>query len=104
MPIYEYDCVECGAIIERIEFHNELLPRCCGLEMRKIISRPGLPVFKGAGFYETEYGNQPQHLKPKDQAIRSARECKEQKLVPAKPSRTTPKQRQHFSDLEKYGG
>lgn len=104
MPIYEYDCAECGTVIEKIEFHAESPPLCCKHEMCKIISRPGLPVLKGTGFYETEYGNQPQHLKSTDQAIRAARECKEHKLVPARPRPTTSAQRKHILNIEKYGG
>jgi putative FmdB family regulatory protein len=104
MPIHEYDCAQCGAEVERLELHTELPPVCCKHEMRKVVSLPGVAVLKGAGFYATEYGTQPQHLNPTDQARRAARECKEQKLTRARPGRTTPKQAKHIEDLEKYGG
>lgn len=103
MPIYEYDCIQCGAVVEKIEFHTEPFPICCNHIMRKIISRPGMPVLMGTGFYATEYGTQPQHLKPTDQARRAARECKEQQLTPARPGRTTPAQAKHIKEIEKYG-
>ena len=104
MPIYEYDCTQCGAEVERIESHTEPPPLCCEHEMHKVVSMPGMPVLKGAGFYATEYGAQPQHLKPTDQARRAARECKEQKIVPARPERTRPDQARHIENLEKHGG
>ena len=59
MPIYEYGCEACKIRIERIESLSDslLLPSCseCGKEMTRLVSRPGQFVFKGGGFYDTEY-------------------------------------------------
>jgi len=87
MPIYEYGCDSCESVIERLESFesSEPLPKCCGTAMRKLISASQLHQLKGTGFYATEWGNQQHHLKPRDQAIRAARECKERDLVPNKP-------------------
>ncbi|MCL1926215.1 MAG: hypothetical protein FWF95_03645 [Syntrophorhabdaceae bacterium] len=62
MPIYEYICKKCGAITERIHGMNET-PRvkceeCGGASERKISS--GAVIFKGSGFYATDYGKKSQ--------------------------------------------
>lgn len=86
MPIYEYGCDSCEALVERIESFEspDPPPECCGTSMHRLISTQ-LHILKGTGFYATEWGNQQHHLQPRDQAIRAARECKEKDLVPNKP-------------------
>lgn len=57
MPTYEYACTECG---ERIEVSqritDEPLRVCevCGGALRKLFHPAGI-VFKGSGFYKTDY-------------------------------------------------
>ena len=58
MPIYEYECRQCGAVEERIETTPKRPPVCCHKPMVKIISYKGMPVFHGPGFYATEHGTQ----------------------------------------------
>lgn len=58
MPTYDYKCKECGAIQE--EFHKmndspQVICRACGCKMVKLISYGGGVIFKGSGFYETDY-------------------------------------------------
>lgn len=58
MPTYDYRCPECGH--EQEEFHwMNVSPkiRCpdCGTRMEKLIGAGGRPIFKGTGFYETDY-------------------------------------------------
>ena len=62
MPIYEYICKKCGAISEEIHGMNDT-PRvkckeCGGKSERKISS--GAVIFKGSGFYITDYGKKSQ--------------------------------------------
>lgn len=57
MPIYEYQCKQCGAHIEkRQSVGAEPLKECdkCGGEMEKKWSLSGFQ-FKGAGWYVTDY-------------------------------------------------
>lgn len=59
MPIYEYQCRECGANIEkRQSVTDEPLKVCeaCGGELEKKISLSGFQ-FKGAGWYVTDYAS-----------------------------------------------
>ncbi len=57
MPIYEYQCKQCGTHIEkRQSVGDEPLKECekCGGEMEKQWSLSGFQ-FKGAGWYVTDY-------------------------------------------------
>ena len=58
MPLYEYQCEECGGRFERIRKFsdpplNEPCPTCGG-PIKKLISSPAIQ-FKGKGWYVTDY-------------------------------------------------
>jgi putative FmdB family regulatory protein len=59
MPLYEYQCAQCG---ERVEILQKIsdppYSHCpkCGAEMKKLISSPAIQ-FKGSGFYKTDYAS-----------------------------------------------
>ena len=58
MPLYEYQCQECGDRFERIRKFSdppldEPCPRCGG-PIKKLISSPAIQ-FKGKGWYVTDY-------------------------------------------------
>jgi len=58
MPTYEYECRECGEAFERFQGINEApVAECpeCGGSVRRLISSGGGLVFKGPGFYATDY-------------------------------------------------
>lgn len=57
MPIYEYECLQCGKRTELLQRMGEApIAACphCGGEVRKLISAPAFQ-FKGSGFYKTDY-------------------------------------------------
>ncbi len=58
MPIYEYRCTKCGEIFEVFHMAGEDVepkcPKCLG-KAERILSPIGGLVFKGAGFYATDY-------------------------------------------------
>ena len=58
MPTYEYQCLECGHKFEAFQsMSDELIkkcPACKGSVKRLIGSGSGL-IFKGSGFYITDY-------------------------------------------------
>lgn len=63
MPTYEYACTTCGKEFEQFQsIKDEPLKACtCGQSgqvRRKIGSGAGL-IFKGSGFYETDYKRKP---------------------------------------------
>ncbi|OGW37265.1 MAG: hypothetical protein A2Y97_02110 [Nitrospirae bacterium RBG_13_39_12] len=57
MPIYEYECLNCGKQCELIQkFDEEPLSVCsdCGGHMHKLISHTSF-ILKGSGWYVTDY-------------------------------------------------
>ncbi len=58
MPTYEYRCNECGYQFEKFQSikaaHLTECPKCGGKIQQLISSGAGI-VFKGNGFYETDY-------------------------------------------------
>lgn len=57
MPIYEYECLNCGKRTERLQKMSDApLAVCpnCGGEVKKLISSPAVQ-FKGTGWYVTDY-------------------------------------------------
>lgn len=59
MPIYTYECQACGSSLERRQsFSDEPLKvhDACGGSLRRVIHPAGI-VFKGSGFYNTDYKN-----------------------------------------------
>ncbi len=59
MPIYEYECLDCGKQCEVIQkFDDEPLSSCpdCSGHMHKLISHTSF-VLKGTGWYVTDYAS-----------------------------------------------
>ncbi len=57
MPLYEYECTECGHRTELLQRHGDPpLEKCrqCGGAVRKLFSAPAVQ-FKGTGWYVTDY-------------------------------------------------
>jgi putative FmdB family regulatory protein len=58
MPIHEYQCRKCEAVVERIEgMHDKPMRKCpsCGGKVDQVISSSAF-VLKGSGWYATDYG------------------------------------------------
>jgi putative FmdB family regulatory protein len=60
MPTYDYKCTKCGYTFELFQSMSaepeKECPKCKGLVKRLIGSGAGT-IFKGTGFYETDYKN-----------------------------------------------
>ena len=57
MPLYEYECTECGHRTELLQRHGDPpLDKCpqCGGPVHKLFSAPAVQ-FKGTGWYVTDY-------------------------------------------------
>ena len=61
MPTYDYQCLDCGDNFELFQSMSEkavkTCPKCKGKVKRLIGSGAGL-IFKGSGFYATDYKKQ----------------------------------------------
>lgn len=77
MPTYEYECTSCGTSFERFESitakPNGTCPKCKKRARRLIGAGAGL-IFKGSGFYCTDYRS----------SSRKSEASKESKSGPAK--------------------
>jgi putative FmdB family regulatory protein len=65
MPTYDYECTECGKVIELVQPITEPARRrlrksdprpCeCDAPVARLIGTGGGIIFKGSGFYQTDY-------------------------------------------------
>ena len=67
MPTYDYKCMGCGDGFEHFQtMTSDLLATCtkCGGDLKRLIGAGLGPVFKGSGFYETDYKAKSSSSKP----------------------------------------
>jgi putative FmdB family regulatory protein len=59
MPTYDYECKACGHTFEELQsFSAPLLtkcPKCKKNKLERLFGGGGAIIFKGSGFYETDY-------------------------------------------------
>ena len=59
MPTYDYLCDACGHTFEEFQYIKEeplrKCPVCSKLKLRRLIGAGAAIVFKGSGFYQTDY-------------------------------------------------
>ena len=68
MPIYEYECMQCGKIEEALQsFSEKPLTTCkhCAGKLRKLVSHSSFHL-KGSGWYVTDYAKKGTDGSPKD--------------------------------------
>ena len=71
MPIYEYECKECGHQLDALQGINEPIlsecPACNTTSLKRLISAPNFRL-KGEGWYETDFktGNRKNLVEGKD--------------------------------------
>ena len=90
MPLYEYECRECGHRVEVIQrFSDAPLATCekCGGPVKKLLSAPAVQ-FKGTGWYVTDYGGKSAAGGPKESGAGGSAEGKEAKPEPKTAEKT----------------
>jgi putative FmdB family regulatory protein len=59
MPTYEYQCQNCGCEFEKFQSMTSSTlrkcPQCGKLALKRLIGTGAGVIFKGSGFYETDY-------------------------------------------------
>ncbi|MDR1385570.1 MAG: zinc ribbon domain-containing protein [Planctomycetaceae bacterium] len=59
MPTYDYHCDACGHEFEEFQYIKEeplhKCPKCNKLKLRRLIGSGAAIMFKGNGFYQTDY-------------------------------------------------
>ncbi len=59
MPTYDYECDACGHTFELFQSINDSVkrkcPECKRMKLRRLFGTGAAIVFKGSGFYQTDY-------------------------------------------------
>ena len=88
MPTYDYQCDACSHAFEEWQsFHDEPMtqcPKCKKKKLRRLIGNGAAIVFKGSGFYETDYNRSADYQKA------SKAEKEPPPAVDAKPAAAAP--------------
>ena len=83
MPTYEYQCKKCGHRFEKFQQITEAplksCPNCHG-SLKRLIGAGGGIIFKGSGFYTTDYRNK----KYRDEKQKAEKAC-DNKTCPSCP-------------------
>ncbi|MFC1631656.1 FmdB family zinc ribbon protein [Candidatus Omnitrophota bacterium] len=78
MPTYEYQCKKCGHKFEAFQKITAAAlnscPKCKGMVQRLISSGAGF-IFKGSGFYSTDYRSKEYQKKKKEEAAGPKPSC-----------------------------
>ena len=60
MPTYDYKCLSCGHSFELFQsMSSDPVSKCykCKGQIKRLIGTGSGPIFKGSGFYQTDYKN-----------------------------------------------
>ena len=92
MPTYDYVCDACSHEFELFQAMSDAVkrkcPRCDKLKLRRLIGSGAGVIFKGSGFYETDYRSA-SYKKAADAEKKSASEGKPKAKEKTKPKDTT---------------
>jgi putative FmdB family regulatory protein len=91
MPTYEYECDNCGHTFEEFQAMSDKplrkCPKCAKMKLQRLIGAGAGIIFKGSGFYETDYKRKDQ---PKPAAEGGSSSSAKSERAPAK-SESAPK-------------
>src|SRR5438309_7560298 len=64
MPTYDYKCTACGHTFDELQSFSEPVlkkcPKCKKNKLERLFGGGGAIIFKGSGFYETDYRRPPE--------------------------------------------
>jgi len=90
MPTYEYECKACGATFERFQSITDKpirrCPTCRGQRVRRLIGTGAGILFRGSGFYQTDYRSEEYKAKAKAETTPSTTASTSEA-----PAKTSPK-------------
>tara|TARA_B100000586_G_C19951741_1_gene359950 strand:- start:85 stop:414 length:330 start_codon:yes stop_codon:yes gene_type:complete len=96
MPIYEYECTQCGHQLDALQGINEPrlseCPACNKTSLKRLISAPNFRL-KGKGWYETDFktGNRKNLVENNDDSSVKKDKTKEDKTKKGKTKKTPQK-------------
>jgi len=105
MPTYDYKCDACGHEFELFQSitapAKKKCPECSKLKLRRLFGTGAAIVFKGSGFYQTDYRSKSYN----EQASKEAKLSSESDSSPSKSdSKSTPASKGTAQDKTKKTG
>lgn len=92
MPTYDYRCSACGHVLEVFQSISEArkrkCPRCKKPKLERLIGQGAGILFKGSGFYQTDYRSDA--YKKSESAEKPSPERKAEETKTEKPKSETP--------------
>ena len=92
MPTYDYRCEACGHELEVFQSitasPKRKCPECRRLKLKRIIGMGAGIIFKGSGFYETDYRSDSYKADAKKET--SSNDASDSKQASAKDTKSTP--------------
>ena len=82
MPTYQYECLDCGYQLEILQSFTDKkfrkCPKCGKYKFKRLIGAGGGIIFKGTGFYETDYKKKspPSPEPAKEQVVKNQEKTK----------------------------
>lgn len=94
MPTYEYKCDACGNAFEKFQSMSaapiKKCPKCGKNKVRRLISTGAGLIFKGSGFYITDYRSEGYKSAAKSETGGGESKGGDSKPAESKPSESTP--------------
>jgi putative FmdB family regulatory protein len=90
MPTYEYECTACGHRLDHFQSMSDpalrKCPKCGKLRLKRLIGAGAGVIFKGSGFYTTDYRSPSYHTaKTSDSAPKPETKTETTEKTPANP-------------------
>jgi len=105
MPTYDYECDACGHEFELFQSISENVkrkcPECGKQKLRRLFGTGAAIVFKGSGFYQTDYRSDSYKKRAKED--KKAEEGKSEKSSESKSADTKPSKSDGKSNRKKPG-
>lgn len=88
MPTYDYQCSACGHTFDELQSFSEppltKCPKCKKNKLERLFGGGGAIIFKGSGFYETDYRRTGENApKPEGEAAKSETKSEAKADAPA---------------------
>lgn len=105
MPTYEYECAACGHEFEKFQSITakpvRRCPRCGKLKVRRLIGAGAALIFKGSGFYATDYRSEEYKSKAKSEKSESTKSATDSKSSDSKKDSSGDAKKDSSSDAKK---
>ena len=106
MPTYEYICEECGHRFEQFQSitarNLRQCPKCHKTSLKRLIGTGSGVIFKGSGFYETDYRSKSyQEAEKKEKGTPDTGDAKKKAETKSKDSKSPDKSKKDTKDKKK---